>query len=1027
MIKGAETKEYDRLTGLQTMNDFFDTAENFKDSQPEKVLPTMLFFDLQGMRFFNKNHGFEEGNLLLKTVADILSTHFGFDHCSRFGHDHFAVFTTSEEYEQKLIDIFAELENANNGKVLPIHVGVFICLDRDISTDTACDKAKYACDAIKDSPQSAFNIFNEKMQYEMNIKDYIAQNFKRALAEEWISVYYQPIIRSANGMICDEEALARWNDPIQGAISPAEFIPVLENNKSVYLLDLYILEHVLDKLKIQKEMGLNIVGQSVNLSRSDFDSCDIVEEVRRRVDDADIPRSKINIEITESTVGIDFDFMQSQVSKFRELGFEVWIDDFGSGYSSFDFLQSMKFDVMKIDMRFVQQYGKNEQNPIVLTELVNLALGLEMEVVAEGVETKEQLDFLNEIGCTKMQGFYYSKAIPMDQVFERYSSGYQIGYENPDESDYYETLGRINLNGLDASINKSVSAIKDHFETLPVAILEYNEENLTVARCNNSYKGFLRKFFGMNENDILIKNHTTALHNRKSEIFDIIKKCHMNDNKIIFEEKRDDNITIHAFLRYITTNPVTKVNAYTIVILNVKEETETLSYTHVANALSSDYVHLYYVDINTEKYIEYSPNTKKNDFIIERHGNCFFEKSKKEARKYIYENDRETFLTSFTKEKVLSAINDHGTFTMTYRMIIEEKPVYVNMKVVPIGKNGKHIIVGVNNIDAYMRQREEIDHIKQERISFARMNALSGNYIAFYVVNLESDMYVEYDASDDFIRTGTPQEGNDFFEDSIQNARDAVYYEDYDRFIKHFTKKNILRTIIAEGLFELTYRIMINEEPRYVSLRAAIVNEDDENKLIIGINDVDARVKREQSQLSILKKASIKANIDSLTGVKNKHAYIDYEEILNKEILEEENLEFAIVMTDLNNLKEVNDNYGHQVGDEYLKNGCRIICETFAHSPVFRIGGDEFVVVVRGRDYEELDSLLERLHDHNKYIVNAKANWRETGKNVANNVVIAYGAAQYTGERNVAAIFAKADHEMYQNKQLWKWGRKSNE
>ncbi len=180
-------------------------------------------------------------------------------------------------------------------------------------------------------------------------------------------------------------------------------------------LDLFVTEQVLEKMKKQGEAGLYVVSESVNLSRADFTSCDIVEEIRRRVDAAGLSRDKINIEVTESVIGSDFEFMKSQIERFRSLGFRVWMDDFGSGYSTLDVLQSIRFDLIKFDMRFMKEFNTSEKSRIMLTELIRMAISLGVDTVCEGVETKEQADFLREIGCTMMQGYYFCRPISLER------------------------------------------------------------------------------------------------------------------------------------------------------------------------------------------------------------------------------------------------------------------------------------------------------------------------------------------------------------------------------------------------------------------------------------------------------------------------------------------------------------------------------------------------------------------------------------------------------------------------------------
>jgi EAL domain-containing protein (putative c-di-GMP-specific phosphodiesterase class I) len=303
---------------------------------------------------------------------------------------------------------------------VPVRVGVYPYSIGYVEVNIACDRAKFASDKQRDSYLSNYNYFNEEMHKKIENSRYIINNLDRAFEEGWIKVYYQPIFCAKNEHICDEEALARWFDPVRGFISPGEFIPVLEGSRQIYKLDLYVLDQIIIKMQKQREAGLEIVPHSLNLSRVDFDECDIIEEIRQRIDDAGIPRDKLTIEITESVVGSDFDFMREQVERLQELGFQVWMDDFGSGYSSLDVLQDIHFDLIKFDMRFMHRFGEGEETKIILTQLYKMAAELGIETVAEGVEAKEQVDFLKEVGCTRLQGFYYCKAISMEDIMENY-------------------------------------------------------------------------------------------------------------------------------------------------------------------------------------------------------------------------------------------------------------------------------------------------------------------------------------------------------------------------------------------------------------------------------------------------------------------------------------------------------------------------------------------------------------------------------------------------------------------------------
>jgi EAL domain-containing protein (putative c-di-GMP-specific phosphodiesterase class I) len=301
---------------------------------------------------------------------------------------------------------------ANVGRSLPVRVGIYVEDADSFEASSACDKAKMVCDLTRGSYVSAFAYFDEGLQQKAARRTYIIENLDRALEEGWVQAYYQPIARAADGKVCDEEALVSWVDPALGVISPAEIIPVLEEAHLIHKLDLSIVDRVLEDVVRKAEAGHDPIHVSVNLSRMDIDECDVVEEIRRRVDEAGVDRSMLNVEITESVVGRDFEYMKEQVNRFRDLGFRVWMDDFGSGYSSLDVLQQFDFDLIKFDMFFARQLFSSDKSRIILTEMMRMVSNLGIDTLAEGIETKEQLTFFDEIGCNKLQGFYYGKPEP---------------------------------------------------------------------------------------------------------------------------------------------------------------------------------------------------------------------------------------------------------------------------------------------------------------------------------------------------------------------------------------------------------------------------------------------------------------------------------------------------------------------------------------------------------------------------------------------------------------------------------------
>lgn len=410
----------DALTGLPNQRHFFDLCDReracFKESGKDAAL---LYFDLVDMKHFNQQYGFDEGDRLLCATADILADEFGPQRTSRFGQDQFAAICDLGGMEESLARVFKRRQTANGGRTLPLRVGVYSFSLEDVPSSVACDRAKYACDQQRGTYVTGYRLFDATMLRRVDTVRHVIDNLDRALEERWIQVYYQPIVQASTGRICDQEALSRWIDPTRGFLNPDDFIPALENAGLVYKIDLYVLDRVIEKIHEQRELGLPNIPHSINLSRSDFDSCDMVEEIRKRVDDAGVRRSDLSIEITESIIGSDFEFMKGEINRFRSLGFPVWMDDFGSGYSSLDVLQSIEFDLLKFDMSFLSKFNESDKGKTILTDLMRMATALGVDTICEGVETSEQYRFLSRIGCSKMQGYYFGKPMPKQQIHER--------------------------------------------------------------------------------------------------------------------------------------------------------------------------------------------------------------------------------------------------------------------------------------------------------------------------------------------------------------------------------------------------------------------------------------------------------------------------------------------------------------------------------------------------------------------------------------------------------------------------------
>ena len=444
-----------------------------------------------------------------------------------------------------------------------------------------------------------------------------------------------------------------------------------------------------------------------------------------------------------------------------------------------------------------------------------------------------------------------------------------------------------------------------------------------------------------------------------------------------------------------------------------KVRSTSVIFTHIARTLARGYTHFYYVNLDTEAFIEYRNDEETGEIVETRRGVNFFEACREDAKTVVYPEDMDNLMQALNRKSILEALDRDGTFIMAYRLLTEDEPIYVSMRVSRMDDDDRSLIIGITDIDDRMKRDRAEEQMKEERIAFSRINALAGDYICIYIVDPETERYTEYSAGAQFESFSIPKEGTDFFATARENTRSVAYPEDLERFLSVFTKEYVFAEIERSGIFAMTYRLMFNGKPTYVRIKAAMVEEAEGRRLIVGLNDVDNQVRHEEAYAQRLAHAQREANIDALTGVKNRHAYLEAEEVLDRQIAEHRAEAFAIVILDVNDLKEINDTQGHHAGDEYIRRACKVICNIFSHSPVFRLGGDEFAVIAQGADYQSIEELLEQMSEHN----------REAGR--AGDVVIACGMAKHGKETCVAPVFERADQNMYVNKSNLKAAKNS--
>lgn len=466
----------DHLTGLWGLHQFAERAHKaLKAMPPEEAAETVIvFLNLHHFRRYNRRYGYEEGDVVLRRFARALQANSSIGLPGRIAEDHFLFLVKQDQVEEILKELNHRLQEISCDNILSIRAGIYD-IDPSDSVIAAGDKAKTAADSLrgKSIGETFWHYYDHELEVAMERRSYILENLDQAIQSGWIHVYYQPVMRTLTGKLCGMEALARWEDPTYGLMPPSLFIHVLEENMLIHKLDLQIVRLVCEDYRREKNAGHPFVPVSFNLSRLDFDLCDILSEVDKITREYEVPKETIHVEITESMLADNDNHVRRTMEQFHESGYQVWMDDFGSGYSTLNVLKDYQFDEIKIDMRFLSDSGERSRK--IITSVVDMAKKIGIQTLAEGVENQQQLNFLRGIGCEKIQGYYYGKP-------QRFEEGVgQILQQKEKVEDeilghYYDEIGKVNL-----------------IDERNIALAEYDGKNFRIPYINDKLREVLGK------------------------------------------------------------------------------------------------------------------------------------------------------------------------------------------------------------------------------------------------------------------------------------------------------------------------------------------------------------------------------------------------------------------------------------------------------------------------------------------------------------------------------------------------------
>lgn len=421
-IKKSNEKEIlslayeDKVTYIGNQNKFYRECSKYLLDKPS-LNYIIVYFDINNFKMINDTFGYEFGDNLLITIAKALKEELTEGEVyARLSSDYFAIFCDYKNGRNKIIrkldNIRSNIEsNLSIVFEISLCVGIYFVEEGEVDIQKAVNKANMARSVAK-GKNINYAIYNEDVRNKLSEESMILDDIKIALVKNQFEVYYQPKFSLVTGEMIGSEALIRWNHPEHGFISPAVFIPIAEKSKLILKIGRFVFERVCNDLSEWKKQGKKIVPVSVNLSRVELYQPDIVKFINKTIQMYNLSSDFIEIEITETVAINELNILKNVLNELRKHGFSISMDDFGTGYSSISCLRDMPIDILKLDKSFLGGIEHDERSRNIAKSIVSLAKSLDLVVIIEGVESKEQAELMKQFGCDLVQGFYFARPMP---------------------------------------------------------------------------------------------------------------------------------------------------------------------------------------------------------------------------------------------------------------------------------------------------------------------------------------------------------------------------------------------------------------------------------------------------------------------------------------------------------------------------------------------------------------------------------------------------------------------------------------
>ncbi len=495
-----------------------------------------------------------------------------------------------------------------------------------------------------------------------NLEEFVKQNFKKAIEKREIQVYYQPVIRTFSRKLCSFEALARWIDPERGMIYPDNFIPILEKLRVIHELDAAVLRQVCAGIRSRIANGETPIPVSVNLSRLDFTLCDIFDLADRIVSEYQVPHEYIYFEITESVMADQQEKLKGIIDRFRSAGYQVWMDDFGSAYSSLNALKELSFDEIKLDMQFLRPFNLRAKR--IATAVVEMAKHIDIHTLVEGVETEEHYSYLRNIGCEKVQGYYFGRPMPYEEALARMQEK-GIGIEVPQDRQYYDDIGRLDVLSAVPFMTREehdTGVIARQLNSIPLALAEFEADGFRILFYNSAFE---EAAAGAEMLDLVLTQEMLGkpqpyyrLSDKVLNLMDSVKEG--GEGRLLFTSKEE---YFEVKVRHIAKTR----DRYCVIIrlTNLTKDTQSESLGYLDEFLRriyDVYERITLVDFKEDSIRPLYTSTQE-DLVSGRRN--ISKLAAEFAEKYVFPDDREKYIRLFDRKTTISRLAESGDVSYT--------------------------------------------------------------------------------------------------------------------------------------------------------------------------------------------------------------------------------------------------------------------------------------------------------------------------------------------------------------------------